>query len=129
MNVIQIIENKLDIIYALIKQVAFQENKYGSTMRFVNRNLYGKFYTNELLRELTIINSYFIIYENQVKHLVKQKEISNTEDYNTLKWATIYEDETVKTYLGINKPTPPVGETENKSNEHKLNTPQGISNV
>ena len=78
MNVINIIENKLDIIYALIKKVAFQNEESGSIGRVINRNVFGKFYTNELLRELTIINSYFIIYENQVKYLVKQKEIENS---------------------------------------------------
>jgi len=51
MDVINIIENKLDIIYALIKQVAFQgESGTGSIGRVINRNVFGKFYTNELLR-------------------------------------------------------------------------------
>lgn len=101
MDVINIIENKLDIIYALIKKVAFQgESGTGSIGRVINRNVFGKFYTNELLRELTIINSYFIIYENQVKHLVKKKEIEHETGYNT-KWKNFYEDKTVKQCLGI----------------------------
>lgn len=102
MDVINIIENKLDIIYALIKKVAFQdERSTGSIGRVINRNVFGKFYTNELLRELTIINSYFIIYENQVKHLVKIKEIENTQDNNSSKWAEFYQDTTVQQCLGI----------------------------
>lgn len=102
MDVINIIENKLDIIYALIKKVAFQdERSTGSIGRVINRNVFGKFYTNELLRELTIINSYFIIYENQVKHLVKIKEIENNTQGNNSKWAEFYKDTTVQQCLGI----------------------------
>jgi hypothetical protein len=59
--------------------------------RSLNRNLYGGWYTHELLRELTLLNSYFIIYENKVKHLIKWKEYQNDETTNKTKWDILYD--------------------------------------
>jgi len=100
---ITIIDGKLKKIYAILEKVMYdkgdtnndqwmkkQTDKFG---RMLNRNVYGSWYTHELLRELTLLNSYFIIYENKVKHIIKKKEFDNDENTNKLKWEQLLNNE------------------------------------
>ena len=56
----------------------------------LNRNVYGSWYTQELLRELTLLNSYLIMYENKVKHIIKKKELENDLETNKTYWAKLF---------------------------------------
>jgi hypothetical protein len=90
------ITETLDKILVLIKLVTYDDKDhsiYGRFGRSFNRNIYGGFYTKELLRELTIMNSYFIIYESKVNHIVKryEHEINNNETVRKT-WNDIYID-------------------------------------
>ena len=91
---IAIIDGKLEKIYAILEKVMYGKDDdatvSGKFGRMLNRNVYGSWYTHELLRELTLLNSYFIIYENKVKHIIKKKEFDNDENTNKENWGKLF---------------------------------------
>lgn len=102
------ITETLDKILVLIKLVTYDDNDhsiYGRFGRSFNRNIYGGFYTKELLRELTIMNSYFIIYESKVNHIVKryEHEINNNETVRNT-WNEIYSHDLYKPLIAKELP-------------------------
>lgn len=102
------ITDTLDKILVLIKLVTYDDDDhslYGRFGRSFNRNIYGGFYTKELLRELTIMNSYFIIYESKVNHIVKryEHEINNNETVRNT-WNKIYSNNLYKPLIAKELP-------------------------
>lgn len=102
------ITETLDKILVLIKLVTYDDtdtSMYGRFGRSFNRNIYGGFYTKELLRELTIMNSYFIIYESKVNHIVKryEHEINNNETVRNT-WNEIYSHDLYKPLIAKEPP-------------------------
>ena len=94
---IAIIDGKLKKIYAILEKVMYDKGDdatvSGKFGRMLNRNVYGSWFTHELLRELTLLNSYFIIYENKVKHIIKKKEFGNDLETNKKNWGTLFNKE------------------------------------
>ena len=71
------IKDVLDKVLILIQEVTYNQDDptlRGKMRRSFNRNIYASHYTNELLRQMTILNSYFVIYESKVSHIVRRYE-------------------------------------------------------
>jgi hypothetical protein len=74
------IKDVLDKVLILIQEVTYNQvdptlsGKWTRLTRSFNRNIYASHYTKELLRQMTILNSYFVIYESKVSHIVRRYE-------------------------------------------------------
>ena len=126
------ITETLDKILVLIKLVTYDDNDHSIYRRFgrsFNRNIYGGFYTKELLRELTIMNSYFIIYESKVNHIVKryEHEINNNETVRET-WNKIYSDTLYSPLIAKEPPKEPPKDGTKDPEESKL-VPEKAGNM
>lgn len=69
------IKESISIINLLLERVTKNKaNKKGRFMRMVNRVFSAKFYTNQLLKELTFLNSLFIVFMYKKEKIVKYYE-------------------------------------------------------
>ena len=66
------IKESISIINLLLERVTKNKaNKKGRFMRMINRVFSAKFYTNQLLKELTFLNSLFIVFMYKKEKIVK----------------------------------------------------------
>lgn len=106
-HLLETIKKMIDDLYNTLKNVAKQDDGSGfswdKTSRFVNRNLSGSWYTKELLKELTLLNSYFILYESKVNKIIQRYEhyLKANEQQQKVKeiWGKIYDDESYKNFI------------------------------
>ena len=69
------IKESISIINLLLERVTKNKaNKKGRFMRMINRVFSAKFYTNQLLKELTFLNSLFIVFMYKKEKIVKYYE-------------------------------------------------------
>ena len=119
-RLLKTIKKMIDDLYNTLKEVVKQDGQdedkksyYGQTkiflgksQRFYNRNVKGSWYTKELLKELTLLNSYFILYESKVNKIIQRYEhylkANGRERIIKDIWKTIYKDESYKNFITKN---------------------------
>ena len=85
------IKESISIINLLLERVTpNKENKKGRFMRMINRVFSAKFYTNQLLKELTFLNSLFIVFMYKKEKIVKYYENYIKENYTSIN--SFYQD-------------------------------------
>lgn len=104
------IKNTLYKIKYLVEKVMPQEGQGVKTMdklsRFYNRNFSPNFYKNQLLKELTLLNGYFIMYETKFTRIVQVyeyyiKNVFKCETELTKIYGKLYEDDNYMKYIKI----------------------------
>ena len=79
------IKESISIINLLLERVTKNKaNKKGRFMRMINRVFSAKFYTNQLLKELTFLNSLFIVFMYKKEKIVKYYENYIKKNYTSI---------------------------------------------
>ena len=102
---IDTIKEKIDSLHNYLKQVVKREegNYLGKIGISYNRFVRAEWFINHIIRDLTILNSTFILYTNKVNFIISQYEFylkkNNKEKEIQQTWKNIYKDPSYQSFV------------------------------
>jgi len=74
--------------------------------RVLNRTVWAQYTINEVVKDLTIINGYFMLMKSQFDMIIQHYEHNIDSEQRKKIWQTIEQNDSYKTYLSLDNKTP-----------------------